>query len=431
LEHVVLNQLFGAQKCDGSEWGYYVQMEGKKPFTSKMMNGNCCLYSGPRGIALIPTFTATTDDAGVVVNLYDAGTVMLKLKDQTPVTLVTKTRYPAEEQIRITIGLSGEKVFSVKLRMPAWCGMSSVQANGQPATITPGPDGYVAVRRSWKDGDELDLRFKLEPRVVVGDHKNSGKAAVLYGPLVLTADAELLQDHFPNLKSVALPSAELTVLDVTPEPAPKRNIDWPGAEVYRVNAIPRHVTKQSESAKSRTIQLVPFADAGTSGSDYKVWIPIGQTEGNLLLEEKESRSRKGNVDGSTTDGDSSTFVVTYDGHPAAEDWFAVTLSAPADLKRVVFVHGKTFHDGGWFDASSGQPQVQVKTSKGGEWETVAVLKDYPATTATSAAGLKGGERFVCPLPKAATVYAVRVVGKPASGDNPQQAFSSCAELLAE
>ena len=46
--------------------------------------------------------------------------------------------------------------------------------------------------------------------------------------------------------------------------------------------------------------------------------------------------------------------------PAKEDWFAVHLHAPITFSRVVFAHGKTFHDGGWFDCSSGKPQVQIR-----------------------------------------------------------------------
>jgi len=405
LEHVVLNQLFGAQKCDGSAWGYYVQMEGKKPYTSSL-DGQCCLSSGPRGVALIPTFAASTDASGVVVNFYDAGTAKLSLNDHTAVTLVTETRYPAEEQIRIRVGLAGEKEFTLKLRMPAWCRTPSVQVKGQPVVLTPGPDGYLAVHRSWRDGDQVELRFKLEPRVVVGDHKNNGKLAVLYGPLVLAADSDLLGDQLRGIRAVAFASADLAALGVTPEPAPDKFKTWPGAQVYRVNAIPRQAPKSGNAVTSLPIRLVPFADAGAGGSNYRVWLPIGQaSEINLLLEEKESRSRPGNASGSITDGDPGTFVVTYDGKPAAEDWFAVTLAAPAGLKRVVFVHGTTFHDGGWFDASGGQPRVQVQTAEKGQWETVGVLKDYPATTATSAAGLSGGERFTCPLPKSTNVFS--------------------------
>jgi len=98
---------------------------------------------------------------------------------------------------------------------------------------------------------------------------------------------------------------------------------------------------------------------------------------------------------------------------------------------VTFIQGKIFHDGGWFDASAGQPQVQVQSTLGGPWETVGHFQDYPATTATNPSGLAGGERFTCPLSKVTKAFGVRVIGKPASGDNPQQAFASCAELLAE
>ena len=95
IEKTVLNQLMGAQTCDGTRWGYYVQMEGTKPYTNNL-DGNCCLSSGPRGIALIATFAETTDADGVVANLYDAGTARLNLRDGTPVALAAQTEYPRQ-----------------------------------------------------------------------------------------------------------------------------------------------------------------------------------------------------------------------------------------------------------------------------------------------------------------------------------------------
>jgi hypothetical protein len=72
----------------------------------------------------------------------------------------------------------------------------------------------------------------------------------------------------------------------------------------------------------------------------------------------------------------------------------------------------------------------VQTSKDGPWKTVGLLSEYPATTAASAAGLSGGERFTFRFATPTTLFGVRIAGKPASGDNPQQAFSSCTELQA-
>src|SRR5260370_338594 len=130
LERTTLNQLFGAQSCDGSAWGYYVQMQGKKPY-SATLDGHCCLSSGPRGVALIPTFAVTTDVDGVVLNLYDARTARLKLRDQTESADTTDTLYPGDERIRLAVEPAGRKMFSVKMRVPARCRDDTLHVTGR------------------------------------------------------------------------------------------------------------------------------------------------------------------------------------------------------------------------------------------------------------------------------------------------------------
>ena len=203
-------------------------------------------------------------------------------------------------------------------------GAECQRASGEPER---GTDGYVAVTREWKPGDRIELRFKLEPRVVVGDHKNQGKVAVLYGPLVLAADEALLGATNRSLNAVAVAGATVSALGVTPEPAPDAVKSWPGAQVFRVNAIARRDTGDLKAGAPLQIRLIPFADAGAAGTPYKVWLPLGlaSSSGNVLLDGQESRSRTGNVGGSIIDEDLQSFVVTFDGKPQAEDWFAVTL----------------------------------------------------------------------------------------------------------
>src|SRR6185369_1193087 len=120
---------------------------------------------------------------------------------------------------------------------------------------------------------------------------------------------------------------------------------------------------------------------------------------NVLLDGRESRSREGNVGGSIVDDDTSTFAVTFNGKPATEDWYAVKLDNAVSVSRIVFAHGKNFHDGGWFDASSGKPRVQAQRSKDGAWEDIGTLNDYPATSATNPTGLTEGARFTAKLDK--------------------------------
>jgi DUF1680 family protein len=438
LERLILNQLLGAQRCDGSAWGYYVQMEGKKPYSSTL-DGHCCLSSGPRGLALISTFALTTDGDGVVVNLYDEGTATLELREtKAPVTLTTKTLYPGDGKVLINVQPAASGEFCVKLRMPSTCPSPSTRVNGKKVEGKPGPDGYLAIKRKWTTGDRIELQLRLEPRVIIGDHENQGKIALACGPLVLAADAALLPsaDADPaqhlRLNDVAAAAADLPSLQFKAEPADGTFKTWPGARIFRINGVTRRTTGSLKRGSPIKMGLVPFGDAGETGSDYKVWLPLpraGASE-NVLLDGKETRSRPGNVDGSINDDDAQSAVVTFDGKPAQEDWFAVALDAPVSVKRIVFAHGKTFHDGGWFDTSGGKPRIEVKQAKDGKWEPVGELKDYPAATAISSAGLKNGEKFETRLSAPITIWAVRVSGKPACGDNPQQAFASCAELQA-
>ena len=180
----------------------------------------------------------------------------------------------------------------------------------------------------------------------------------------------------------------------------------------------------------QTAVFVPFADAGAGGGEYRVWLRAPgvatQQTASLLAAGEESRSRQGNLSGSIIDDDLQSVVVTFDDHSAREDWFAVTVPAPVNIGRVVFAHGMNFHDGGWFDCSQGKPQVQIRRQEGGPWETIGELADYPATTPTNHRDLKPGQQFSLRLSDPVRAVAVRIVGKPACGDSPRQAFSSCA-----
>ncbi len=433
IEHVVTNQLFGAQRPDGAAWGYYVQMEGKKPY-SDTLDGHCCLSSGPRGVALIPTFAISTDAAGIVVNLYDAGTARLALRDGSAVAISTETSYPADGRIRITVNPTASGTFGVKLRVPAWCREFTLQVAGEKVQPQFATDGYVLIERRWQPGDQIELNLKLEARIIAGDHGNDGRVAVLYGPLVLAIDTALLGAYGQNIGAVALASADPGSLKITPEPAPATLRLWSGAQVYRLHAIIRQSNDGFTKDTPMDIRLVTFADAGCNGSLYRVWLPLaGTPRQNLLREGRTSRSGpwgRTRYDGSFNDGDPASIADTFENKPATEAWFAVTLMEPTVVRRLVFVHGHTDHDGGWFVTEKGKPRVQVMAARGGTWETVGELKDYPDTTATVAGKLKDGARFECLFPSPLNVIAVRVTGVPASGDNPGQAFATCAELEA-
>ncbi len=139
----------------------------------------------------MPTFAITTDADGIVLNLYDAGRADLRLRDGAGVRLRVETTYPAAGKIAIAVDPATTHSFTVKLRIPDWCAKPLLRVNGQPVEAKKTGDGYVAIRRTWRKGDTVEMVLKLEPRLVLGEHTNRNKAALLYGPLVLAADAAL------------------------------------------------------------------------------------------------------------------------------------------------------------------------------------------------------------------------------------------------
>jgi hypothetical protein len=272
----------------------------------------------------------------------------------------------------------------------------------------------------WKDGETVTLTFNLAGKSILGANTNKDKAALTWGPLVLAFDQK---------RNEGLPAPQLIgLLADASQPALRSNV---GNELSFSTSV--RIPSRTEPV---TGTFVPFGEAGRDGGTYRVWlrgpgVAFVQNSSVLSIGE-ETRSRPGNVEGSINDGDTNSFVVTFNGRRAAEDWYAITLDHPVAIRRVVFVPGKTFHDGGWFDASGGKPRIEIRRDKAARWETVGTLSSYPATTATQAGGLDAGTSaaYTLELKQPVQALAVRVIGRPASGDNPAQGFSSCAELMA-
>lgn len=420
LERSYYNHLSAAQRPDGKEWCYYTSLEGTKPYGPGI---NCCVSSGPRGMALAPTLAYLKfqgrDREGLAVNFFETSTVHTRLNGRD-VSVSQTSGFPYRGETTLKLSLDRPTRFPIRVRAPEWAGPLKIDAGREAGQETRAEEGWCVIpARGWKNGDTVRIRFAIPARIVMGEHGNQGRAALTWGPIVLAYD---------NQRNPGLPGGNRVGL-AGGTGAPVRLVSAPGAPLEFTTSV-----RAPGSDRPATAHLVPFAEAGAAGSRYQVWLRAPGVEltrnASLLADGVESRSREGNASGSILDGDPGTYAVTFDQRPRAEDWFAVTLDRPASVRRVVFTQGKTFHDGGWFDVSGGAPRVQVQREKGGAWETVGTLSDYPKTTATSAGGLRQGQKFTVRLAAPVQVLAVRVVGKPACGDNPAQAFASCGELEA-
>lgn len=410
------NQLAAAQEPGGDDWCYYTPLEGQKRYLDGV---NCCHSSGPRGMALAPQTaylqTRWNDFDAVMINTLETSRATLSIDGQEVVVEQT-SEFPRGGRSTLAIRSARPVRLALLIQKPWWSRRLTVSSRGSSAEIHVLPDGSIAIASdAWRPETETEIHFDLESKIEPGGEANPDKAALTWGPFALAYD----QARNPGGVS---PRAAGLIENEPLEPLPGPDLAFRGMVVG------------SDEGEAKPAVFVPFADAGSTGGAYRIWlrapgVALAKNE-SLLAFAEESRSREGNVGGSINDGDPESFAVTFDGRKADEDWYAVALNQPAKIARVIFRHGQTFHDGGWFDTSRGKPRVEVQREKGGPWESVGELAGYPATTSNQPPNLTPGQPIELRLEAPVAAFGLRVKGAPASGDNPAQAFSSCGELEA-
>ncbi|MFE9749840.1 glycoside hydrolase family 127 protein [Saccharothrix saharensis] len=139
----------------------------------------CCPPNLARLVASLHGYTATTDDTGVQLHLYSAGTVRTAAGE-----VVTRTQYPWDG--RVELDVTGPAPFTLALRVPGWCTEASVRVDGVPVDVRA-ENGYLRLHRDWSDGATVTLDLAMPVRVVTAHpHVDAvrGCVALARGPLV-------------------------------------------------------------------------------------------------------------------------------------------------------------------------------------------------------------------------------------------------------
>lgn len=99
---------------------------------------------------------------------------------ETPVTIRQKTDYPFRETIDFQVTTRTPQVFSLTLRLPAWCSTPCIEINGRRLNDTLVPGTFHTIHREFSDGDFI--RLSLPMVVTVSNHLTG--AVVERGPLL-------------------------------------------------------------------------------------------------------------------------------------------------------------------------------------------------------------------------------------------------------
>ena len=205
MERVLYNTILGAWpvRADGTSFYYSdYATPGKKVWYEQKWP--CCSGTFPQLAAdyHISTYLRSAD--GVYVNLFTPSVVQWT-DSGAKLALKQQTNYPFENTIQIRVSASQPSTFTLHLRIPAWAAPNAiVSVNGSSiGNVTPG--SFVAIRRTWKDSDRVELELPMPLRLEFVDLKHADEMALIRGPLVLFAIA----DSQPNFDKAELLRAKL------------------------------------------------------------------------------------------------------------------------------------------------------------------------------------------------------------------------------
>jgi DUF1680 family protein len=184
LERVLFNTILGAlDPDDDGGYFYYSDYQARARKGYYQRKWPCCAGTLLQSVADYPLNLYFHDPQGIYVNLYAASEVRWR-----GVKLTQTTAYPESEHIAIRVDPPAPADFSIHLRIPGWLDRpAQILLNGKSAGTKADRGTYATLRRRWRRGDTIELTLPFTFRSVPIDDQHPTLAAMMYGPLMLTA----------------------------------------------------------------------------------------------------------------------------------------------------------------------------------------------------------------------------------------------------
>ena len=214
MERVLYNTIAGATPImeDGTSFYYadYNQHAQKVHYKDKWP---CCSGTFPQLTADYGISSYYKAQDGVYVNLFIPSKVSWS-QNNTACTLTQNTNYPTENTTQMNFSLAKPETFTVYVRIPGWAGAkSNLTINGNRASEELVPGKFLALQRTWKDGDRVELELEMPLRLEAVDDVTPDRVALMYGPIALFGVGNI-------------PSKITRQQLLAATPAPQSKVDW-------------------------------------------------------------------------------------------------------------------------------------------------------------------------------------------------------------
>ncbi|MGA8273277.1 MAG: beta-L-arabinofuranosidase domain-containing protein, partial [Candidatus Sulfotelmatobacter sp.] len=193
MERVLYNTISGAKPilADGTSFYYsdYHHDASKKAYFPEKWP--CCSGTFPQLTADYGISAYYPSADGIYVNLFIPSRVTWS-QNKTHCTLTQQTSYPAANTTELHFDLPHSENFVVYLRIPAWADAKTrVSINGKGADAEVIPGKFLALNRTWKNGDRIQFEIGMPLRLEAVDDQNLNTVALLRGPVALFAVGDI------------------------------------------------------------------------------------------------------------------------------------------------------------------------------------------------------------------------------------------------
>ncbi len=146
----------------GNGIGGFAVLNGKNAVKDGEYNG-CCNCIGAFGIGLAMKTAVQCTESGVVINLFEKGSVKRKFSDGRTAVIDIDTKYPVCGKVKLTVRNNTKVAFDIYVRNPSWSENTSAAINGEKQNVK---EGYMMFRRVWNDGDIVEIEFDMTAKAV-------------------------------------------------------------------------------------------------------------------------------------------------------------------------------------------------------------------------------------------------------------------------
>ena len=186
-ERVMLNHRLGTILPDKGYTQYYLSLYpgAWKTFNNEDQCFWCCTGSGVEEFSKLNDSIYWRDGHGLFVNLFIPSELNWEEKG---FKLRQETKFPEQQSTTLTVTSDKPVQMALRLRVPAWLDSApTVKINGKPLEASASPGSYLAISRTWKKGDRVEMALPMSLRVEAMPDQPQTQA-FLYGPLVLAGD---------------------------------------------------------------------------------------------------------------------------------------------------------------------------------------------------------------------------------------------------